>query len=126
MGEIQLMRHEVAHAIAALQTGNCVHADIERCPDEGGMFTNPKWADNTDMVDLLRCTVAGRLAPVADMSDDDGFLDNVPAELVAQAFAWCEAHVAAKVASVTDKELIKMVLALNKHGTVRIMADQLH
>ena len=123
--DINLMRHEVHHAIAALTTGKAAFVDIKR-HDEGGMVTDPYWVDGTDMMDVVRCTIAGQLAPVADMSDDLAFLSNIPDAMKDDARAWCEIHVAPKLRNITDATLIRMIEALDRHGAVRLRPDVLH
>ncbi len=120
-----LPRHEVHHAIAALTTGKALHVDIKR-DDENGMFADPHWVDSADMMDIVKATVAGQLAPVADMSDDEAFLSNISMEMKADSLEWCEIHVLPKLRHLTDATLIRMIAALDKHGSVRLKPDLLH
>ena len=123
--DLNLMRHEVFHAIAALTTGKAAYADIKR-DDDGGMLTDPHWVDSTDLLDIVKATVAGQLAPVSDMSDDEAFLGNIPLRMQDNALAWCEIYVAPKLRHLTDATLIRMIAALDKHGSVRLKPDLLH
>jgi hypothetical protein len=125
MGDLNLMRHEVHHAIAALTTGKAAYVDIKR-DGEGGMFADPHWVDSTDLMDIVKCTIAGQLSPVSDMSDDLAFLSNVSPRLKDDATEWCEIHVAPKLRHLTDATLIRMIEALDKHGSVRLKPDLLH
>ena len=125
MGDLNLMRHEVFHAIAALTTGKALHVDIKR-DDEGGMLTDPYWVDSTDLLDIVKCTVAGQLAPVLDMSDDEAFLSNISMEMKDDSIEWCKIHVLPKLRHLTDATLIRMIEALDKHGAVRLKPDLLH
>ncbi len=125
MDDLNLMRHEIFHAIGALTTGKALYADIKR-DDDGGMLTDPHWVNDTDMMDIVKCTIAGQLAPVADMSDDESFLSNISPEMKDDALAWCEIHVLPKLKHLTDSTLIRMIEALDKHGAVRLKPDLLH
>ena len=125
MGDLNLMRHEIFHAIAALTTGKALYVDIKR-HDEGGMVTDPYWVNDTDLLDVVKCTIAGQLSPVADMSDDLAFLSNISPEMKADATEWCKIHVAPKLRNITDTTLVRMIEALDKHGAVRLKPDLIH
>lgn len=60
------------------------------------------------------------------MSDDEAFLSNISPEMKADALEWCEIHVLPKLRHLTDATLIRMIAALDKHGSVRLKPDLLH
>jgi hypothetical protein len=125
MSDIDLMHHELAHALAGMLAVSGTEATITGGDDF--WKTEHHWPADPGEFATVAAHVAGVvLAPEHASAEDRLFYAVLPADLRDRAVAFCMEVVAPVLADVSDAELARMAEKVERDGQIRLRRTRTH